>query len=211
MSEQTDWLDLLETHRPDYLSEARDAARKRCSVDGCDRPYEGLGFCRLHYRRWNARGSTDPYRGQRLNWLRKNAIYAGDDCLRWPFKSKTGTGYPAFGLTGHESMAHREMCKLAHGAPDGKMHAAHSCGNRWCLNPKHLRWATPKENEADKIAHGTSPVGENNGAAKINADIVRGIRQNSEQLSQSALARRYGLSQSAVSMIARGKRWGHVA
>ena len=28
MSEQTDWLDLLETHRPDYLSAARDAARK---------------------------------------------------------------------------------------------------------------------------------------------------------------------------------------
>ena len=28
MSEQTDWLDLLETHRPDYLSEARDVARK---------------------------------------------------------------------------------------------------------------------------------------------------------------------------------------
>jgi hypothetical protein len=25
---QLDWLDLLETHRPDYLSEARDAARK---------------------------------------------------------------------------------------------------------------------------------------------------------------------------------------
>ncbi len=28
MSEQIDWLDLLETHRPDYLSEARDVARK---------------------------------------------------------------------------------------------------------------------------------------------------------------------------------------
>jgi hypothetical protein len=28
MTDQLDWLDLLETHRPDYLALARDAARK---------------------------------------------------------------------------------------------------------------------------------------------------------------------------------------
>lgn len=31
---------------------------KSCSVDGCERPYYGKGYCSLHYRRWHVHG--DP-------------------------------------------------------------------------------------------------------------------------------------------------------
>jgi hypothetical protein len=60
--------------------------------------------------------------------------------------------------SGHFERATRVMCKLAHGpAPTPKHHAAHSCGkgHEACINPKHLRWATPRENAADAKLHGT--------------------------------------------------------
>lgn len=34
-------------------------ADRRCSVDGCARLHYGKGFCRLHYDRVRARGTTD--------------------------------------------------------------------------------------------------------------------------------------------------------
>lgn len=53
--------------------------------------------------------------------------------------------------------AHRLMCVFVNGdCPPDKNEAAHSCGNRKCVNPAHLRWATYEENGADKIIHGTN-------------------------------------------------------
>lgn len=31
-----------------------------CSVDGCERPHEARGWCRMHYRRWAAHGDPGP-------------------------------------------------------------------------------------------------------------------------------------------------------
>ena len=42
----------------------------------------------------------------------------------------------------------------------------HLCGNHWCVNPKHLKVGTPKENSDDKYLHGTMPFGERNGMKK---------------------------------------------
>jgi hypothetical protein len=55
--------------------------------------------------------------------------------------------------------AHRVMCEIAHGPkPAPGFVAAHTCGKgrEGCVNPRHLRWASQKENMADKLLHGTS-------------------------------------------------------
>ena len=47
-------------------------------------------------------------------------------------------------------VAHRVVCRLAHGEPPpDKPQATHSCHNKWCINPRHLRWGSAKDNAAD--------------------------------------------------------------
>lgn len=66
-------------------------------------------------------------------------------------------GFPAQVKFNFRRMAaSRAMCILANGLPpDGKTFAIHSCGNGHlsCVNPKHLRWGSPKENAQDARLH----------------------------------------------------------
>jgi hypothetical protein len=76
------------------------------------------------------------------------------------------------------------------------------------VNPHHLRWATPTENMADMLDHGTRPRGEAHYRSKLTDDAVRQIRASTEE--QSILARRYGVSQPLISNIRSGAGWKHV-
>lgn len=72
-----------------------------------------------------------------------------DECIIWPH-GVTTSGYPSMGAG--KPRAHRYVCEQKHGpAPKGRNDAAHSCLNRLCINPKHLRWATRAENMADSM------------------------------------------------------------
>src|SRR5690606_12175061 len=74
-------------------------------------------------------------------------------CLKWPF-GRSGHGYAGQAtVDGVREAAYRHMCRLAHGnSPSSEHQAAHSCGkgHEGCINPNHLRWATPAENQSDR-------------------------------------------------------------
>ena len=65
------------------------------------------------------------------------------------------------------------VCEAFHGPrPAGKF-AAHRNGNRTDNREENLSWKTRKENEADKIIHGTKPFGSKVGGAKlVNAQVL---------------------------------------
>lgn len=90
--------------------------------------------------------------------------------------------------------------------PDARQ-AAHNNGVPGDNRLENLRWATQKENEADKIKHGTSPHGERNGNAIASWDIVKIIRELSGIVKGRNLSRLFGLSESAISLIRAGKTW----
>lgn len=95
-------------------------------------------------------------------------------------------------------------------ATDG-MHAAHNNGVRDDNRLSNLRWATPADNNADKLLHGTDQRGERSGNAKVTAVEVLEIRQRlAEGEPQEALGREFGLTQTGVSRIKLRKNWRHI-
>lgn len=142
----------------------------RCSVDGCARKYTSAGYCDMHRSRFRRHGDplltkTAP-EGDGLALLQSLVGHDGDECITWPF-STNPQGYGQTYYCGEVMGAHRVMCILEHGAPPTPEHqAAHWCGRGrdGCINPKHLRWATAKENIADKFnLHGWRLVHDQNG------------------------------------------------
>lgn len=133
-----------------------------------------------------------------------------DDCTLWPF-SVNSRGYGQLGVNGVSTSVHVLACERAHGPRPEGMQVAHSCGVRRCLNPRHVRWATPAENEADKVAHGTAGVGVSNGNAKLTESQVRVIRAAAAGgARQVDLAEVFGISTHHVADIRDGRYWAHV-
>jgi hypothetical protein len=131
-----------------------------------------------------------------------------DDCIEWPFASD-GKGYGQLMIAGKKYRPHRLICSQAHGEMSSEFHAAHYCGNRACCNPRHIRWATAKENVDDKIKHGTARSGEAMTQAVLTEQQVREIR-GIKHLPQTKIAEMFGIKQGTVSDIVTRKTWRHV-
>lgn len=130
-------------------------------------------------------------------------------CVHWPF-AVNSDGYGRVNWDGVNSHVSRLICESFHGAAlDKKMQVAHSCGERSCINPRHLRWATKKENEADKKIHGTvgAARGENNASSKLKPLDIFAIRKAKGREFLKITAKRFGVHLSVVSKIQRGALW----
>lgn len=188
---------------------------KLCSIPGCGMKHDARGYCSRHYQKFHDFGDPlagrDTFDGEPLKWLRSNLNYNNDECLEWPY-GKMPTGYgsitPIERGRSNSTCAHIIMCQEAHGPkPSSKHQVAHSCGNRACVNPRHLRWATQSENEADKVAHGRLNYarGERCGGSKLTENQVLKIFTDARSLGEIAMA--YGIDKTTVGAIRNGKTW----
>jgi len=187
---------------------------RECTIQGCSKGIIARSMCKTHYERWRRHGDPNKClmkmsrRGDPKKWLDEHANHDGAECLIWPFnrfpdgRAHMSGEYPA-----------RYMCRLIHGDPPTEHHqAAHSCGRGYfgCVHPKHLRWATPKENAADKLSHGTVVRGEEHYAAKLTESEIKKIRALSKMLPQTEIAARFGVRPSCINKIVHRQSWRHI-
>lgn len=185
-----------------------------CSIDSCGKPVAARSWCKAHWTRWRRNG--DPCGGRRtpgdLSALLQSLLkMETDECITWPSNNLNRYGYAVIKWEGKQQRVNRVVCGIMRGSPtNSKMHAAHSCGNRACVNHRHLRWATPTENQADRLLHGTDGRGEKNVTSKVSEQDARAIRHawKARESNQAEIGKRFGITQSAVSSIVTGKNWG---
>jgi hypothetical protein len=84
-------------------------------------------------------------------FFRSAMLFEGDACVLWPF-AVGSHGYPALTEQKRTYALHRRICEEVHGpppAPGPKAHAAHACAQKRCINKRHIRWKTPRENSLE--------------------------------------------------------------
>lgn len=135
------------------------------------------------------------------------AMSQTDDCVLWPL-AHGGRGYPRIRRHGKTIYAHRYILGLATGDVGEGMFCAHApgiCHTPLCVNPRHLRWATAKENQDDRVADGTHNIGSQNPMSKLSeADVVAIFYAEG---THRPIAERFGVSPGVVSAIKLGKTW----
>lgn len=207
----------LRQQRPTLTTTRRNRAMadiRICSVEGCEKPMICRGWCPMHWRRWRLYGDplttmTTP-KGEPQAYYRDVVLaYDGDACLIWPYGKTDGYG-SMLRIGKGVGIVSRFVCEDAHGpAPTRQHEAAHSCGNGHlgCVAKRHVSWKTPKENAADKIAHGTVKRGRAHKSVKLTEENVREIRSLKGTISQRKLAARFGVSAGAIQCIFQGRNW----
>lgn len=192
---------------PDLLP--RVSRRPKCAVDGCEKTSHGLGLCQSHYSKQRQRRKqiSTARHGEGLAFLDSALQMQTDECILWPFGSSRGYGVTY--INQRNVFAHRYVCEKAHGPPPfTEAQAAHACGTRTCVNSRHIRWATAKENTNDKRGHGTLARGEKIANSKLKEHEVVEILTSPER--NSAMAKRFGVDINTVRNIRNRKSWAHV-
>jgi hypothetical protein len=112
---------------------------------------------------------------------------------------------------------HALVCEAWHGPRPEGMQVAHGDGDFLNNTPSNLRWATPRQNTQDRVAHGTHNIrgdfrGERNGRAKLSlaqaSEIKKITKSGSETI--SALARKYQVSRYTIQGIRDGITWKEI-
>ena len=112
---------------------------------------------------------------------------------------KTSGGYPHFHRNGKLVQIHRYMYEKYKESIPGRMLVLHSCDNRQCINPDHLRVGTYKDNTKDMDSRNRR-----NSKYKLTFEQVKEIRQSA--LLCTILAKIYNVSITHIWCIKNNKR-----
>lgn len=136
-----------------------------------------------------------------------------DGCWGWS-GAFTTAGYCRLRSRGADLLGHRLSWEHHKGTIPEGLWVLHKCDNPGCCNPDHLFLGTPKDNVHDMISKNRKVVtrGEQSGNAKLTVNEVVEIRNlRRSGMTTRGIANRFGVGPSSISLIARNKRWSHIA
>ncbi|KKM80701.1 hypothetical protein LCGC14_1337240 [marine sediment metagenome] len=133
-----------------------------------------------------------------------------DVCWVW-IHTMDSDGYGCLNFHGKRWAAHRLSWTLQHGPIPQRLMIIHSCDNRSCVNPDHLRPGTAQENSTDMVVRGRSRPGSQNANAKLTEAAVIEIRRRRKAGERGIdLAVEFRVHPSNISGAYTGKQWRHV-
>ena len=188
---------------------------KVCSIEDCDRPAAGRGWCKMHWKRW--RKSGDPLAvkfvrqpngtplKERLE--RRSALEPETGCMLWrgAADSKLGARSYTRGIIrmggGNLHVGQAAWIVYCGPIPSG-LWVLHHCDNALCINPQHLYLGTRVENGADMAKRRRARH------LKLTEEQVRFIRASA--LNGAQLGRMFGVSRILIYPILKGRFHRHV-
>ena len=192
-----------------------------CCIKECNRIIGAKDMCHTHYRRLRMYGS--PLRLRQLQYhgtledrlLQRREI---DDAGCWNWTgSLNNKGYGMINLPSKTALYGRRPQIVSRAAwmlwrgdiPD-TLFVCHRCDNPRCFNPDHLFVGTVTENMHDMARKGRNrqPKGEANASSKLTEQQVLAIRASKSNA--SVLGREFGVHQSTIVQILKGKTWKHI-
>lgn len=132
-----------------------------------------------------------------------------DECaftvsLKAPWKN----GYWGTSHRGVKTYLHRLILELNMGDVDvpRDIQARHTCGNKQCVNRRHIVPGSIRDNMADQYRLGERVMNERHGNCRLSTEDAREIRRSPPEVRTSELALRYGISPSYVNEIRAGTK-----
>jgi len=145
---------------------------------------------------------------KQITWIKQKAPYEGlSDCMICTSHRSNNYGYPQITANGKVTSISRLVCQRFN--PDmGELHSLHSCDNRSCINPDHIRPGTRLENLADKSARGRAAKGEGLPQSKLTEEQALQIYNSTESFRETAKS--FGVALSTVYYIKIRRNWKHI-
>jgi hypothetical protein len=189
-------------------------------VDGCSGEFGTRGLCSKHYERWRRLDSPNILTGSNNTFLLqdrtlRDRLYAqvksNGTCLEWTgYRDKNG--YGRMSINNIPILTHRIAWEIENGPIPKGMHVLHKCDNPPCIKISHLFLGNQAINNQDCVQKGRDKKrglrGEDHNQAKLTEDQAMEIRASDEQ--GKTLAERYGVTQTTISEIQKGKSWQHL-
>lgn len=133
------------------------------------------------------------------------------ECFIW-IGTKNEDGYGSISYKAKLCRSHRLSWLFHFGPIPKKMEVCHKCDNPSCWNPKHLFLATHAENMRDaaikKRAMGHK--GEDHPNSKLTEAQVLEIREKFKRGNGRILAKKFGVSDNNIYMVASRQSWTHI-
>ena len=129
-----------------------------------------------------------------------------DGCWIWTGKDN-GKGYGYICTEGKVQYVHRLSWELYRGSIPKGYCVCHKCDVPSCINPDHLFVGTKGDNNRDMQRKGRHN-GERAGSKLTTAQVLEIRELISEGMAQRPIAKRYGVTQKAVSLINTKENWG---
>lgn len=134
-----------------------------------------------------------------------------EECWEW----KQSTQSAGYGQIGQPQALKRGLPQLAHRAAYwltrgelSSLPVLHSCDNRRCCNPTHLRQGTYQENMKDKDSRGKQPRGDLQYNSKLCSQDVLRLKENPGLLGEIQSEKK--VSRKALTDVLKGRTWKHI-